>query len=225
MGRAFLVLSLLAASSLMAQGVRINGGVQVGLAVPVGDFATKETSSGDPLGANNGAGFHLGGHMDFNFNPHHQLRLHMTAHAFASMEKDTDYSDDYSGDDDWDDDDFDFHDYGDNADSNHNGFGIFQIGGDYVFNFKSPSKGPYVLAGIHLNSVRKTAHRDGIDDYNASQSGRMGLRVGGGYTFNRVLSVEGQVNSISVDAKGADGFGIDSLVWVSVSAVFRFGRP
>ena len=50
------------------------------------------------------------------------------------------------------------------------------------------------------------------------------VRGGGGYTFNRVFSLEGHLNSVSVEKTGADGLGMDSLTWLSVSAVFRFGR-
>ena len=59
MRSSILVLTLFVGSNLMAQTVRINGGAQVGLASPLGDFADKENLSGDYLGANQGLGLHV----------------------------------------------------------------------------------------------------------------------------------------------------------------------
>jgi len=206
MRQPFLLLALTAGTCLMGQGVRINGGAQVGVAAPTGDFATKETWQGDYLGANGGFGLHFGGHLDLNFNAHHQLRLHGTVHGFASSEQNI-YSSNgyYDG-------------------TLQNGFGVAQAGGDYVYNLVSPSKGLYFLAGLNLNKVTLTAKYSDFEDLDISQSGRVGLRIGAGYTFNRVFSLEGQINSISVEANGRDGFGYNDISWVSVSAVFRFGR-
>ncbi|MFZ1615629.1 MAG: hypothetical protein WAT51_15750, partial [Holophaga sp.] len=190
-----------------AQDVRINGGLQVGLALPTGDFATKESSSGLIMGANDGLGLHFGGHLDFNFNRHHQLRLHGDAHGFASKEQKIYLPGNYY------------------SDTYQNAFGIAQFGGDYVFNMESPSKGFYFLAGLSLNRVTKTVKDSRFGDEDFTQSGCMGVRIGAGYTINRIVSLEGQINSVSVDAKGVDGFGLDSLTWVSFTAVFRFGRP
>ncbi|MDP2875631.1 MAG: hypothetical protein Q8O00_05550 [Holophaga sp.] len=146
-------------SSLMAQGVRINGGVHGGLALPTGTFATAETPSGDHLGANRGAGAQIGGHLDINLTVHHQVRFNVTIQAFVDGSEDRDTS--YSGSGSWHDWDDDWDDWfhrsssSDNKNAVSNVFGILQAGCDYVYNFQSPSKGPYVLAGIHINSLSK----------------------------------------------------------------------
>lgn len=204
---ALLALMLVAGSDLMAQEVRINGGAHIGMASPTGDFATKENAFGDYLGANNGLGLHVGGHLDFNFTRHHQLRFHLTVHGFASEEQDLVDSDGFSDG------------------TLQNGFGVAQFGGDYVFNLGTPSKGAYFLAGLSLNRVTATTKYSYYPDWEATQSGRAGIRVGAGYTFNRVFSLEGQLNSVSVEAGGREGFGFDALTWMSFTAVFRFGRP
>ena len=201
-----IALALLATSGLLAQNVRFNGGMQVGLALPTGDFANKKAAGGEFLGANDGLGLHFGGHFDFNFTPHHQLRLIVNVNGFASKQQDI-----YSG--------------GLYDGTRQNAFGIVQVGGDYVFNAGSPSRGGYFLAGLNLNKVKATADYSSYPDPEINQSGRLGLRVGGGYTFNRVFSLEGHLNSVSVDKSGPDGLGYDAISWVAVSAVFRFGRP
>ena len=61
-----------------------------------------------------------------------------------------------------------------------NGFGILQFGGDYVINLGTPSKGAYFLAGLNLNQVTKTLKVSGYEDESATQSGRMGVRIGAG---------------------------------------------
>ncbi len=209
MRQSLLILTLIAGSPCLmaAQGVRINGGAQVGLAAPTGDFADKEDSYGEYLGANNGLGFHAGGHLDFNFTVHHQLRLHATVHGFASEKQEYIHHGVHDGE------------------TRQNSFGVAQLGADYVFNVGTPSKGGYFLAGLSLNNVSHTAKYSDSGDVDISQSGREGIRIGGGYNFNRIFSLEGQLNSVSVQSGGDDGLGYSSLSWVSVTAVLRFGRP
>lgn len=197
-----LILALLAAGPLMAQRVGLNGGLQVGLSHPVGDFADKSTSHGDYLGANDGAGLHFGGHFDFNFTVHHQLRLILNANGFASKKQDTFSGGFYDG-------------------TRQNAFGVAQVGADYVFNATSPARGGYFLAGLSVNRVKAKAEYSFYPDAEVTQSGRMGVRVGGGYTFNRRFSLEGHLNSVSVEK---DRLGYDAITWLAVSAVFRFGR-
>jgi len=147
-------------------------------------------------------GLHFGGHLDLNFTRHHQLRLHATANGFASKEQE-------------------YNSYGDTY---QNTFSLAQLGGDYVYNFDSPTKGGYFLAGLNLNQVKATYKDSGYPDVEVSQSGRVGMRIGGGYNFNRAFSLEGHVNSVSVDKNGTDGLGFDAITWVTLSAVVRFGR-
>jgi len=205
MRRLILSLLLVAGTSLMAQSVRINGGLQVGLGLPTGDFADKKTSDGEFLGANDGLGLHFGGHLDFNFTQHHQLRLIANINGFASKKQDIYSAGYYDG-------------------TRQNAFGISQFGADYVYNAGTPSRGGYFLAGLNLNQVKAKAEYSDYPDPEITQSGRVGIRIGGGYNFNRLFSLEGHLNSVAVDKSGPDGLGYDAITWVSVSAVFRFGR-
>jgi hypothetical protein len=195
-----LALALVAGTALAAQSTPINGGLQTGLNFPTGDFADKKNDSGDYLGANRGVGIHLGGHLDFNFTQHHQLRLMLNSNAFQSSE-------------------WSFF-----GPSQRNTFGVTQFGADYVFNGHTPYRGGYFLVGLNLNRVKATYELSGYPDVEHNQSGRLGFRIGGGFNFNRVFSLEGHVNSVSVDKNGNDGMAMDSLTWVTVSAVFRFGH-
>lgn len=195
-----LPLILLAGPGLLAQSTAFDGGLQAGLNLPTGDFADKRTAYGDYLGANGGLGLHFGGHLDFNFTPNHQMRLMLNANGFASSEQTLFGS------------------------TQKNRFGVAQFGADYVFNAGSPFRGGYFLAGLNLNRITATYELAGYPDVEINQSGRAGIRVGGGFNFSRGFSLEGHLNSVSVEKDGVDGMGMDALTWVSVSAVFRFGR-
>lgn len=211
MRKILLALPLLVGSALMAQSTLTNGGLQTGLSFPFGDFASKKDAD-QYLGANDGFGVHVGGHLDLNFNPHHQLRLQLTANGFAGKKRGWYDGDGYEG-------------------TRQNNFGVTQFGGDYVFNATSPSRGGYFLVGLSVNQVKETVKYSSSrynNQYEITQSARPGFRIGGGYNFNRRFSLEGHVNSVSVDKNGTDGMGIngmgmDSLTWVTGSAVFRFG--
>ncbi len=192
-------LTCLSATGLAAQ-TRVNGGIHTGLMLPTGDFNDKRGPGGDYLGAKDGLGLHFGGHLDLNFTPQNQLRLHLTLNGFSSKEQDF------------------------FSDNRQNTFSIAQLGGDYVHNFTNPSRGGYFLAGASLNQVKARATFATSPDAEVTQSGRPGIRVGGGFNFNRAFSLEGSFNSISVDKDGPDGLGFDAITWVGVSAVFRFGR-
>ena len=200
-----LPLFLLVGTCLLGQSTTLNGGLQTGLNVPTGDFADKKAPTGDYLGANEGFGLHVGGHLDFNFTLHHQLRLILNVNGFASKQQDI-----YSGG---------FYDG-----TRQNSFSVVQLGADYVFNAGSPTRGGYFLVGLNLNQVKAKADFSFYPDQEVTQSGRVGLRVGGGYTFNRLFSLEGHLNSVSVEKNGTDGLGYDAVSWLAVSAVFRFGR-
>lgn len=201
-----LFFAMLATSGLMAQGLKTNGGLQVGISLPVGDFADKKGGSGEFLGAHEGGGLHLGGHFDFNFTRNHQLRLILNSTAVASKKQDT-----YSG--------------GVYDGTRRNIFGVGQFGADYVLNTTSPSRGGYFLVGLNVNQVKALTEYSFRSDVTVTQSCRPGFRVGGGYTFNRFFSVEGHLNSVSVEKSGQDGLGYDAITWLAVSGVFRFGRP
>lgn len=204
MNKLFVPLICLTALGLQAQ-TRLNGGIQTGLMAPTGDFADKKAPNGHYLGAHEGVGVHFGGHLDLNFTPNHQLRFHLDALGFAGKEQDI-----YAG--------------GLYAGTRQNGFSLAQLGGDYVYNFDSPVRGGYFLAGLNLNRIKAKAEFTQYPDLEVTQSGKLGLRIGGGYTFNRLLSLEGHLNSIAVDKDGPDGLGYDAITFLSVSVVFRFGH-
>lgn len=177
----------------------ITGGLQTGLSLPVGDLKDK-----DGLGTNQFFGAHIGGHLDFNINRHHQVRAQLTYHDLPG-----------SG-------------WGGFVDA-ENKYKILQVGADWVYSFQSPDQGWYTIAGASINSIKNdfdfTNPGNGLRySGSASQSGKLGLRGGGGYTFNKMFSLEGSLNQVFVDKNGSDGFGFDTATWVQVSAVFRFGR-
>ncbi len=187
----------LATAALSAQGVDINGGLHTGLSLPVGDLHDKAD-----LGTNNLFGAHIGGHLDFNITPHHQVRAHLTYNRFPGSS------------------------WGGGFDA-QNDYSNFQVGADWVYNFQNPGSGWYTVAGASVNSFKDEYEFNtggGRVSGTASQSGRLGIRGGAGYTFNKTFSLEGTLNQVSVDKNGSDGFGFDSATWLAVSAVFRFGR-
>ncbi|HJU84286.1 MAG TPA: hypothetical protein VJ600_08745 [Holophagaceae bacterium] len=187
----------LAAAALSAQGVDINGGLHTGLSLPMGDLHDKTD-----LGTNQFFGAHIGGHIDFNITPHHQVRGHLTYNRFPGSG--------WGGPDDW-----------------KNDYSNFQVGADWVYNFEAPDRGWYTIAGASVNSFKDDyEHNTGVGRLSgtASQSGKLGVRGGGGYTFTKNFSLEGTLNQVFVDKWGGDGFGYDTATWVAVSAVFRFGR-
>jgi hypothetical protein len=193
-----LAFAALAALTASAQSTVINGGMQVGLNFPTGDFASKK-ESGLFVGANQGMGVNFGGHLDFNYNPHHELRLILNFNGFSSKEQDIAFG------------------------TQQNTFSVTQLGADYVYNVTSHLQGGYFLAGLNFNRVYAKYELSGLGNAEATQTGRVGLPIGGGYNFNRVCSLEGHYNSVSVDKNGDDGLGMDTVSWLAVTCSFRFG--
>jgi hypothetical protein len=150
----------------------------------------------DDFGTNQIFGAHFGGHLDFNITTHHQVRAQLTYHTFPGSRWGSGVKNDY-------------HD--------------FQGGADWVYNFDNPGAGWYVLAGAHINNFKVDYDAPGFSG-SASQSGKFGVRGGGGYNFSRAFSLEGHLNQVNVEKFGSDGFGFDTATWVQVSAVFRFGH-
>lgn len=186
--------TILALTGMTLSAQDINGGVFTGLSLPVGDLQNKSD-----YGTNQLFGTHVGGHLDFTLTPHHEVRAQLSYHSLPG----SDWASGFGG--------------------IQNDFKILQVGADWVYHFQNPRQGWYTIAGASINSIK--------DDYtfynlsgSATQSGRFGVRGGGGYTFNKLFSVEGTLNQIFVDQNGSDGFGFDTATWVQVSAVFRFGR-
>ncbi len=184
-----MLLCLLAAQTLSAQSVEMRGGVMAGLSMPGGDLKDKRE-----LGTNNALGVHVGGHLGFQLDRHHELRAHLTLIKMPGSQWDS-WTNDYS---------------------------MTQVGGDWVYNFESPNRGLYTVAGLAFTQIKVEAESDHFYD-NASQSGKIALRGGLGYSFNRLFSLEGTLNHVSVEKNGSDGFGFDTGLWLQVSAVWRFG--
>jgi len=187
---------VLVALPLSAQ--QMTGGLWTGLSLPVGDLQDKPG-----LGTNQLLGSHIGGHLDCNLTAHHQVRGHLTYQDFPG-----------SG---W---------GGLTDDRNH--YQTLQFGADWVYHFQGPLRGWYSVAGASLNSIKNewgaaTAQGRRIGG-SPSQSGKLGVRGGAGYTFTKRVSLEGTLNQIFVDASGSNGFGFDTATWVQVSVVFRFGK-
>ena len=182
---------------LAAQG--INGGVYTGLSLPVGDLKDKSGS-----GSNQFFGAHVGGHLDFAITPNHEVRAHVTYQRFPGSN------------------------WGGLYDYAKNDYSAFQVGADWVYHFEGPSQGWYTIAGASVNSIK--------DDYeyttgsgrrisgSASQSEKIGVRGGGGYSFSPALSIEGTLNQVFTDKYGSDGFDFTTATWAQFSVVFRFGR-
>ncbi len=193
--RTLIALALVAAApaALHAQRVDIRGGVYTGASLPVGDLYDK-----DGLGTNNFFGVHVGGHLDFNLTPQHQVRGHVTLIGMPGGE--------------W-----------DNGLENTNDFSFTQVGADWIYHFQGQNRGWYSVAGASLNRVRADYDIPGMGDGSATQSGRLGVRGGAGYIFNRLFALEGTLNQVSVSKGGDDGFGFSTATWLQVSAVFRFG--
>lgn len=185
------ILCLLAATGLSAQSVNMRGGVMAGLSMPLGDLKDKHEN-----GTNNLLGVHVGGHLGFQLDRHHELRAHLT---FINMP-------------------------GSQWDSWTNDYSMTQVGGDWVYNFEGPNQGLYTVAGLAITQIKRESdyHYD-YHSESASQSGKLALRGGLGYSFSRLFSMEGTLNHVSVEKNGYDGFGFDAGLWLQVSAVWRFG--
>jgi hypothetical protein len=149
-------------------------------------------------GTNQTLGIHFGGHLDFAVAPHQEVRAQITYHSLQGSS--------WGG----------FYDP-------QNDFKILQVGADWIYHFQGSAQGWYSIAGVSLNNIKDDYSGSGFSG-SASQSGKLGVRGGAGYTFTKQFSLEGSLNQILVDKNGNDGFGFDTATWLQVSAVFRFGR-
>ena len=185
---------LLAGSALSAQAPTFS--LATGLSLPLGDLKDRAD-----FGTNQFFGTHLGGQATFAINSRHAVRAQLTyQHVPGSS-------------------------WGGFA-ASRNDFGALQAGADWVYQLQAPYRGWYTIAGASLNQVK-----DSWDYINSAgrrvsgsstQSGKLGVRGGGGYTFSPRFALEGTLNQNFVDANGGDGFGFDTATWIQVSAVFRF---
>jgi hypothetical protein len=191
-------LAVLAFTGMALSAQDISGGVFTGLSLPVGDLQNKSGA-----GTNQFFGTHVGGHLDFALTPHHEVRAQLSYHNFPG----SDWGSYYGG--------------------ARYDFKILQVGADWVYHFQNPRQGWYTIAGASINSLKVDSSNNYsiyYGSYSASQSGKLGVRGGSGYTFNKLFSLEGSLNQVFVDKSGRDAFYFDTATWVQVSAVFRFGR-
>lgn len=148
------------------------------------------------FGTNAFFGVQVGGHLDFNLTDHHQIRGHLDLISMPGSRWNSGWKNDYRD---------------------------LQVGADWVYNFQSPDGGWYSVAGLSFNDMKVSYDNDVYNvSGDASQNGKLGLRGGAGYTFNRTFSLEGTLNRVDVDKSGNNGFGFDTATWINVSAVFRF---
>jgi hypothetical protein len=192
---AFIALALTGAG---IQAQEMTGGVHTGLSLPVGDLKDKAGYGTDQF-----FGTHVGGHLDFNLTSHHQVRAELTYQYFPGSS--------------W-----------DSMAGAQNDLKFLQIGADWVYHFQSPKQGWYSIAGATINSVKseweQVTGSGQLISGTSSQSGKLGVRGGAGYTFNRWFSLEGTLNQVFVDQGGSNGLGFDTATWLQASAVFRFGN-
>ncbi len=181
----------LASTGLAAQSVDISGGITAGAALPVGDLNSK-----DSYGTNAFFGAQVGGHLDFNLTPHHQIRAHLDYLTMPGDRWGSGWKNDYK---------------------------TLQAGADWVYNFDSPESGWYSVAGASVNQMKVSYDNRNLGvSGSASQSGQLGVRGGAGFTFNPNFSLEGTLNQVFVDKNGDNGFGFDTATWIGVAAVWRF---
>lgn len=188
---------LLASTFLAAATVLSAQGVNLNGGVSVGGaLPVGDLHDKDSIGTNSIFGVQVGGHLDFNITDHHQVRAHLDYIAMPGDRWDSGWKNDYR---------------------------FLQVGADWVYNFQGPEQGWYSVVGASFNDAKVSADdRYTGASYDASQSGKLGVRGGAGYTFNRAFSLEGTLNQVFVDKTGNDGFGFDTATWLGVSAVFRF---
>ena len=189
-----ILVATLALTGMALPAQDVTGGVFTGLSLPAGDLNSK---SG--YGTNQFFGTHVGGHLDFPLTTNHEVRAQLSYHSLPG----SDWGSGYGG--------------------AQNDFKLLQVGADWVYHFQNPGRGWYTIAGASLNSI-KDDFSSYAYSYSASQSGKLGVRGGGGYTLHNMFSLEGTLNQIFTDKGGSDGFGFDTATWLQVSAVFRFGR-
>lgn len=203
--RRFLVLPLLlAGGALSAQG--LTWGLYTGASLPIGDLKDKTN-----YGTNQMLGAHVGGLLNIALPlPKQSIRAHLSLQILPGSA------------------------WGGLSNPQHS-YEVFQGGADWMFHFQQVGTGWYVHAGATINNIKDKWEYTVTGGPNAgvrltgnnNQSGKFGLRGGGGYYFSPTFSVEGTLNQVSGERFSpwndpAGGFG--SVNWVQASAVWRFGR-
>jgi hypothetical protein len=184
-------------------------GITGGLSLPTGDFQNK-----DGCGTNNAGGFNIGVQISKELDKHNELRGNISYHKYGSS--DWNYG-------------FDYYGYSVNA-ALTNKFENFQVGLDWLYHFNSCDEGFYTILGLNVNrvtckwdgSVTATGYGETYDLGSASGSYNdtgIGLKIGGGYAFNRNIALEATYNVASISK---DKFGFDQASWAGIGLVVKF---
>lgn len=193
------------------EGLDIRAGVIGGLAMP---FGSLKNSTGQ--GTNNNLGYNIGGHVDFNFTQHHQLRTSLIFGSFSGSEWSQSYPKKH-------------HPKLIITDTQKNNFQTLQVGADWVYNFENPDKGWYTVLGANVTNIKNNwDERTFVNDHPVSENSGtakqnvLGFRAGAGYNFNKTISLEGTYNVACVNKDGSNGFGFSTANWLGASLVVRF---
>lgn len=169
-------------------------GVALGLASPLG-----ELRHNDQVGTHFGPGAHLGLGIQGRLNEANELRGQLTylrfpGHGALAGKAWPDYAD-------------------------------LQLSLDWVHGFRALDRGPYMLVGASLNRFQVDPGGPFAGSGPAqshTQSGALGVKVGGGFAFSRRFRLEGQFNQVQLKRYGADGMGFTPAQWFQASAIFQF---
>ncbi len=98
-----------------------------------------------------------------------------------------------------------------------------QLGAEWIHGFRTLDRGPYLLAGASLNRFHVNPGGQWAGSASArTQSGALGVKVGGGFAFSSRFRLEGQFNQVQIKRNGADGLGFTPAQWLQASAIFQF---
>lgn len=147
------------------------------------------------LGCGSPLGFNLAAGLVGRFGTREAWRAHVTYHHFQGQRwKAVDQANDYD---------------------------ILQLGGDWIHGLESLDRDIFFLLGGHVSRF-KAAYDGPLLHGSQSQSGALGVRLGGGYAFSRAFRLEGSYNQSQLKRYGSDGLGFTPAIWVQVSAIFQF---
>lgn len=169
-------------------------GAAIGLTHPMG-----ELRNNDALGTHFGLGAHVGLGVQGRLNESNELRGQLTylsfpGHSFLASKGWPDYTD-------------------------------LQLGLDWIHGFRTLDRGPYMLVGASLNRFHVNLAGQFVGSSPApsqTQSGALGVKVGGGFAFSRRFRLEGQFNQVQLKRYGSDGMGFTPAQWIQASAIFQF---
>ena len=146
------------------------------------------------LGTNSCFGGHAGMEIEIPLSEKNDFRAQLVFHAFPGIRLD-------------------------NVNQKNNYTNI-QLAADWVHSFSMSKRHAYFLAGATLNRIH--ANDEGIFSNSTTQSGALGLRVGGGFAFAKNFRLEGHFNQVMVKRNGTEGLGFTPAQWLQISTIFHF---